>query len=159
MSAAIFASRRAAFALPTLAISWASIAGAEEAPALKIFRELERTWNNHDPEGNAGLYWPDGELVNIFGVVYAGPAAIAARTAEMFAGGMKGAQVVSTVRKITPLGRDSILLDTDQQNTGILKPDGAREPVQTRFKHVLLRRSGVWKIIASQNTRVIQQTF
>jgi hypothetical protein len=38
-------------------------------------------------------------------------------------------------------------------------PQGERKKVPTRFKHIVERRDGVWRVAASQNTRVSAPSF
>jgi uncharacterized protein (TIGR02246 family) len=129
------------------------------AAASRIVASLETAWNTGDGGAYTDNYWPDAELVNIFGDVYEGRDAITHRMDQMFAGAFMGSHVTSTIRKLRSLGPDVAVVDLTQDNTGIVGANGQRTPVQTRFKHILERRDGIWHIVASQNTRIIKAPF
>ncbi len=134
----------------------------EASPAYRVVANLERAWNSGDGEAFAAEYWPNGELVNIFGSVVEGQAQISTRLGEILRGPFRASQVTARIRKITAIGEHAIIVDVDQDNTGLL--DGAgreadRKPVRTRMKHILEKRDGVWKIVSSQNTQLVTPDF
>lgn len=131
--------------------------GGESAIRSSLDR-LAQAWNAPDANAWAQQYWPDGELTNILGLVYATPADIRDRTAEILAGPFRGSHFAYTVRRIRFIGTDAAIVDTNITVTGFrglpgIAPTRPGELV-TRMKHVYQRRNGNWLILASQNTAV-----
>jgi uncharacterized protein (TIGR02246 family) len=155
-----FAFAAAMLLAPTAALSDEKAALAAAEP---VVTALEKAWNSGDAEAYVANYWPDAELINVFGSVSLGREEIKARVAEIFAGAFKGSQVHSTIRKVRRYAENLIVVDLDQDNTGVVRPGSppgsARQPYQTRFKHILERRNGEWRIIASHNTRIVSAPF
>jgi uncharacterized protein (TIGR02246 family) len=131
------------------------------AVARRVVSNLETAWNTGNGKAYAAEYWPDAELINIFGSVVEGQTQVSARMSEIFAGAFKGSHVTSTIRKVRRLGPSVIVVDTDQDNTGTVGPQASseRQPVRTRLKNILERRNGLWRIVATQNTQVAAPMF
>lgn len=130
----------------------------------RVLREsvarLEHAWNASNAELWAAEYWPDGELINILGVVLPNAVEVRARTAQILAGPFSGSRFASVVRNVRFLGADAAMVDIDIRVTNFRAlPPGtvATEPgvLLTRMKHVFERRHGRWRIVASQNTAVL----
>ena len=121
---------------------------------------IAQAWNSSDANRWAAEYWPDGELINILGMVLPGADTVRGRTAEILAGPFKGSHFAYTIRSVRFIGANAIVLDTDISITGFRSlPPGtqATQPgeLRTRMKHVYERRHGSWRIVASQNTAVV----
>jgi uncharacterized protein (TIGR02246 family) len=144
------------------AILGASSAHADPAAGRIVRDSVERlaqAWNASDADRWAAEYWPDGELINVLGMVLAGAGEVRDRTAEILIGPFRGSHFAFVVRSIRFVGTDAVIVDTDITITGFrgLPPGiGATRTGEllTRMKHVYERRDGNWRIVVSQNTAV-----
>jgi uncharacterized protein (TIGR02246 family) len=136
-----------------------AIAAEDEATqaTTRIVASLDRAWNAGDGWAFAAEYWPDAEFVNIFGMIMDGQKNIAERHVQVFEGPFKGTRMNTDIRRIRMLAPNVIIADTVMNSTGgqLL---GSRT-AQTRLKHVLEKRNGVWRIVASQNTEIAPPRF
>jgi uncharacterized protein (TIGR02246 family) len=78
---------------------------------------------------------------------------IASRTDFIMKGPLRGRKAIMTIRKVRLLAPNVILVDTMDTD-----PAGATA-TETRLKLILEKRSGAWRILAAQNTRVSPPTF
>lgn len=154
---------RVACAWLVSSILGASSAHAEPA-AGRIVRDsvdrLAQAWNASDASRWAAEYWPDGELINILGMVLSDADQVRDRTAEILNGPFRGSHFTFIVRSIRFAGADAVIVDTDITITGFRGlPPGIgvtrTGELLTRMKHVYERRGGKWRIVASQNTAVV----
>lgn len=104
--------------------------------------------------------WPDGELINILGAVLVGSGGVREQTKRILAGPFGGSRFTFTIRKVRSIGTEAMIVDTDIAVTGFRALPPGIAPTRpgellTRMKHVYLRRHGQWRIIASQNTAVV----
>ena len=115
-------------------------------------------WNAPNADLWAKEYWPEGELINVLGLIYASPVEIRDRTAQILAGPFHGSHFAFAVRRIRFIGAATAIVDTDITVTGFQGLPGiaATRPHElvTRMKHIYERRHGEWRIVASQNTAV-----
>lgn len=117
------------------------------------------TWNDQDGPAYGAAYWPDAELVDPTGSVWAGREAIAGVHVDLWNGPARDTRVTASVRRARALSSTLAVVDLDVEVTGfspappgaVCGPDGI---VRTRLKHVIEKRESEWKIIASQNTFV-----
>jgi uncharacterized protein (TIGR02246 family) len=120
---------------------------------------LAAAWNQPDGAAWGAEYWPDGELVNVLGMVHAGPGEVGGRTSQILAGPFRGSRFSYTVRRARMVGADAAIVDTDITISGFngLPGVAATKPgvLVTRMKHVFERRNGTWHIAASQNTAIV----
>ena len=102
---------------------------------------------------------PDAELVDPTGQVWDGREAITAMHVHLWSGPARNTQVSAMVRRIRPLGTEAMVVDLDVDVLGFSPaPPGAAVhadgKVKAHLKHVVEKRAGDWKIVASQNTFV-----
>jgi uncharacterized protein (TIGR02246 family) len=131
----------------------------DESGIRTSLERLAAGWNAPNADAWGKEYWPEGELINVLGLLYASPAEIRDRTAEILAGPFLGSHFAFTVRRIRFIGADAAIVDTDITVTGFHGLPGISATQQnelaTRMKHVYERRQGEWRIVASQNTAVV----
>jgi len=123
--------------------------------AADLARRFAASWNARDGEAYGSAYWPDAELVDPSGGIYNGRAAIIQTHRELWARGATTATAV--VRRVRPLSPTLMVVDITTTVAGFPRlPPGARADAQGRvfsnLKHVVEKRAGEWKILASQNT-------
>ena len=111
-----------------------------------------KAWEARDGRAYADQFWPDAEIVNVFGSVMNGEV-IAPRMDEILKGALNARQSKQTIRKVRMLAPNVIVVDTVNTDAG--NTAGAT----TMFKYVLEKRAGVWRAVAGQNTRVSKPTF
>lgn len=128
----------------------------QRAAAAKLATAFATTWNLRDGAAYGDAYWPDAELVDPSGQVWNGRVAIIQTHVDLWAGPAKGTHMTARVRRVRALGPSLFVVDIDTAATGFSPPPpGAPDGVvHTRLKHVVEKRHGKWKIIASQNTFV-----
>ena len=116
------------------------------------------TWNRRDGRAYGNAYWLDAELVDPSGQVWNGREAIVQTHVDLWKGPAKATHMTAQVRRVRALSPSLIVVDIDTSATGFMPPPpGAPDGiVQTRLKHVVQKRNGVWKIVTSQNTFVSQ---
>lgn len=115
------------------------------------------SWNNRDGPAYGSAYWEDAELVDPTGAVWDGRDAIEAMHVALWQGPGRATSVSAEVRRIRPLSNTLMVADLDVAVTGFSPPPPGARPdgsVQTHLKHVVEKRAGQWKILASQNTFV-----
>lgn len=124
--------------------------------AERLARTFAETWNRRDGPAYGEAYWPDAELVDPSGQVWNGRDAIIQTHVELWRGPARATHMAAHVRRVRPLGANLFVVDIDTEATGFSPPPpGAPDGVvRTRLKHVVERRHGAWRILASQNTFV-----
>ena len=125
--------------------------------AEQLARTFSDTWNSQSGEAYGDAYWPDAELVDPTGQIWDGRDAIAAMHVQLWSGPARNTQVFATVRRVRPVGTEAMVVDLDVDVAGFSPaPPGAAihadGRVKTHLKHVVEKRAGDWKIVASQNT-------
>lgn len=78
---------------------------------------------------------------------------------DLWNGPARNTEVMARVRRIRPIGADAMVLDLDVDVKGFApSPPGAAThadgTLKAHLKHVVEKRDGDWKIVASQNTFV-----
>jgi len=145
--------------LAATAVAPVNAAKLDESGIRTSLDRLASGWNTPSADAWAQEYWPDGELINILGLLYASPVDIRNRTAEILAGPFRASHFAFAVRRIRFIGADAAIVDTDITISGFrglpgIAPTRPNE-LTTRMKHIYERRHGKWLIVASQNTAVI----
>jgi uncharacterized protein (TIGR02246 family) len=123
--------------------------------AADLARRFASSWNARDGDAYGSAYWPDAELVDPSGNIWNGRAAIVRTHLDLWARGPTTA--TATVRRVRPLSPTLMVVDITTTVAGFPRlPPGARSDAQGRvfsnLKHVVEKRDGEWKILASQNT-------
>lgn len=124
-----------------------------------ILREQEEAWNRGDGNAFAKAFTEDSDFVNVRGDVFHGRAEIAARHSAIFSGPFKGSHLSLAIRRLTFLGSDVALIETDHELTNFqrMAPGiAATAPgvLRTHMKYVAVKRNGEWALVAAQNTAV-----
>jgi uncharacterized protein (TIGR02246 family) len=127
--------------------------------ALQIATRLKSAWDAGDRPAWANQYWPDSQFINVFGSILDGQEQIATRHSEVFTSTFRGMELTFQVRHIRVLRAEHILVDLDLQTMTARDATPPGQSIQTRLKNILERRGTIWKIIASQNTRVVESPF
>ena len=102
-------------------------------------------------------YWPDAELVDPTGAIKNGRTAIVQEHVEMWAGTFKGSRITGKVRRVQMLGSKYMIVDFDAEVSGVRQLPPGSQPnangvLRNHLKHVMEKRSGVWKVLSAQNT-------
>lgn len=121
---------------------------------------LAAAWNAADAAAWGRQFWPDSEFTNIRGQVFHGVAENQAQHAHIWATIYLGSRFAARVLRVWPLGPDHALVDTEARVTnfksvmpGIVLAESGT--LVTRFRHLVERRNGEWRILFSQNTVVM----
>lgn len=132
---------------------------SREDAVTAVIAAFDAAWNVGDASKLSSLYTDDAEFINIVGTVLPGAAAIRAQHVFLFTGPFRGSHSASTVRRVTFLTGTTALVDTDTQLTGYVSlSPGVRPTVpgalRARFKHLVAKRGGAWRITSTQGTAV-----
>ena len=124
-----------------------------------IVADLDSAWARADAALWASHYASDAEFINILGMLFPDVKTMQARHHEIFQGVFRGSRHHGALRRVRFLGPDVAIADVDIDVTGFQAlPPGSvpTEPgiLRTRMRHVLEKRDGVWRIVATQNTAV-----
>lgn len=133
------------------------IAGRDQILAAnELAQTFVSTWNRRDGSGYGEAYWPDAELVDPSGQIWLGRKAIIDTHVDLWAGPARATHMAAHVRRVRALSPTLFVVDIDTSATGFSPPPpgASNGVVQTRLKHVVEKRNGMWKIVTSQNTFV-----
>jgi len=116
----------------------------DEAAIRKVSNEFFAAWSRHDIKAMAATFAEDGDLINPFGRVAKGRAAIETLFTEEHAGPFKGTTYTATV-SLRMLAPTVSLGDWDSTVTGMHDPAGNALPP---FKHhvavAYVKKDGHW---------------
>jgi uncharacterized protein (TIGR02246 family) len=129
--------------------------GADEATAIAngFIERIMKAWQARDGRAYAAEFWPDAEIVNVFGGVMAGEEVIGPRMDQILKGALNERDSKQSIRKVRQLAPGVIVVDTVNTDAG------NAAGVQTMFKYILEKRGNDWRAVAGQNTRVSKPTF
>lgn len=130
-----------------------SVSDDATAVANRFVDNLTKAWESRNGRAYAAEFWPDAEIVNVFGGVMKDQEVIATRMDQILKGALNARQSKQSIRKIRMLAPNVIVVDTVNTDAG------NAAGVETMFKYILEKRSGVWRAVAGQNTRVSKPTF
>ena len=127
-----------------------------QAAANAMVDRFVDSWNRADGAAYAQNYWPEAELVDPVGRILSGRTAIVQEHIEMWGGAFKGSHISGRVRRIQRLGSKYMVVDFDAEVSGVRElppgsPAGANT-LRSHLKHVMEKRSGLWKVLSAQNT-------
>lgn len=130
--------------------------GVQRSAAEHLANAFANTWNKRNGRSYGDAYWPDAELVDPSGQVWTGRDAIIQTHLDLWKGAASATHMTARVRRVRALSANLFIVDIDTAADGFSPPPpGAPDGiVRTRLKHVVERRNGQWKILASQNTFV-----
>ncbi|WP_158258071.1 SgcJ/EcaC family oxidoreductase [Sphingopyxis lindanitolerans] len=141
---------------PSASARDAAANGEQQTAADHLAAQFAESWNRRDGKAYGDAYWDDAELVDPSGQVWSGRAAIIQTHVDLWKGPARDTHMTAQVRRVQFLTADLFIVDIDTAASGFSPPPpGAPNGVvRTRLKHVVQRRNGEWKILASQNTFV-----
>lgn len=126
-----------------------------EKAARDLASSFTDTWNRQDGSGYGSAYWPEAELVDPTGAIWDGREAITQMHVELWQGPARNSRVDARVRRVRPLAPNVGVIDLDVSVEGFAAPGASpAAKIEAHLKHVVEKRDGEWKIIASQNTFV-----
>ena len=136
------------------------ISDDERTAAESMMKRFVDAWNRADGESYGQNYWPDAELVDPTGAIWDGRAAIEQMHVDLWMGPFKGTHINGKLRRIRSVEPNCLIVDLDLTLDGAKGvPPGAvvdaQGSIHTHLKHVLEKRSEVWRIVAAQNTFVL----
>ena len=93
---------------------------AEDATAIanRFIEGVTKAWEARDGRAYAAAFWPDAEIVNVFGGVMAGEQVIAARMNKILKGALNARDSKQTIRKVRMLAPNVIVVDTVNTDAG-----------------------------------------
>src|SRR6188768_1924801 len=130
---------------------------ADEAAIRDLQARQAEAWNRHDAKAYAALFAPDGDVVNVVGWWWKGPAEIERKLTAAYAFVFKDSALTMTsvdVRFLTPEIAIAHVLWT---MTGARTPPGAPVPKQGIQVQVLRKHEGKWLIATFQNTNSVPE--
>jgi uncharacterized protein (TIGR02246 family) len=135
----------------------APIDNEAQAAANAMVNRFVDSWNRADGAAYGENYWPEAELVDPSGQIVSGKAAIVQEHIELWAGPFKGTHTSGKVRRIQKLGSNYMIVDFNAELSGVRQlPPGTTQSgnglLCSHLKHVMEKRSGVWKVLSAQNT-------
>ena len=152
--------RRIGFVLLTSLMALSN-AGADQGQDDAAIREVQvrqaDAWNRHDAKAYARLFTSDGDVVNVVGWWWKGPAQIESKLAAGYAFVFRDSTLTITsvdVRFLTPEIAVAHVLWT---MSGAKMPPGVPEPRQGTQMQVLRKQGGKWLIAAFQNTNSVPE--
>jgi len=119
----------------------------------RFIERVMKAWEARDGRAYAAAFWPDAEIVNVFGGVMAGDQVISARMDQILKGALNARDSKQIIRKVRMLAPNVIVVDTVNTDAG------AAAGAETMFKYILEKRANEWRAVAGQNTRVSKPTF
>ena len=134
----------------------------EQIAAESMMNRFVDAWNRADGEAYGRNYWLDAELVDPTGTIWDGRAAIEQMHIDLWAGPFKGTHINGKLRRIRRVDANCLIVDLDLALRGAKQaPPGAvvdaQGVIHTHLKHILEKRSEVWRILAAQNTFVMSR--
>lgn len=119
-------------------------------------------WNSHDARAWSLPFAEQAGFVNIRGISMSGRAEIEATHARIFSGIYAGSHSTVTVHRITMLGTDTAIAETEHRVAGYaalppgVVPTDESKVLRTRMTYVLRRSEALeWKIVHGHNTAIL----
>ena len=113
--------------------------------------EFVAAWNRHDSKAMAGLFLPDGDLINPFGRLAKGRDEVARLFADEQSTVMKATTMKTDAITVRTLAPDVALADWDITVTGMTAPDGSVMPaVKFHGAFVWAKKGGTWSVMAAR---------
>jgi uncharacterized protein (TIGR02246 family) len=148
-----------------LVFLWAGLAPAQaegpvdDALIRDVISKQEAAWNAGDGQAYALDLAADASFTNLFGMVFYGKPAFAARHQEILTTFYKGTRKTHVVRRIRFITPDVAIVDIDNELSGVkTMPAGIAVPtdgiLRTQLMEVLVRRGDRWLVEAYHNVDV-----
>ena len=124
--------------------------GSELSAIISVPGQIISAWADHDADAFARVFVEDGTMT-MPGVYLKGHDQIRAFMAERFEGEYKGTQVTGTPLDFILLSDTSVVLVSEG---GVMQPGETEvsDAAAIRAYWVLVKRDGLWKLAAYQNT-------
>jgi uncharacterized protein (TIGR02246 family) len=137
-------------------------AQSHDEAVIAVVNNQTEAWNRNDAATWAKDYLDDANFINIRGDLTKGRSAIEKLHAFIFSGPYKASHCATTIVSIGYPTPDVAVVETLSEITnfkGLPPGVAATAPgiLRTRPKLILVKRDGVWKIFASQNTAISPQ--
>jgi uncharacterized protein (TIGR02246 family) len=108
-------------------------------------------WNQHDSKAMAAFWAPEGDLINMYGRMAKGPAAIADNLAGEHATDMRLATMTTGTLAVRMIEPAIALADWDVDVSGVLNPDATAAPsVKEHWTILMQRKSGAWWFVVAR---------
>jgi uncharacterized protein (TIGR02246 family) len=121
-----------------------------------IETQWETAWNQHDIAAMVRLGTPDADWVNLAGQWFAGGPAFAKSLDSLHSGKVKESVWHTEQVHVRFLSPAIAVVHVYFTTTGERNPDGSvRAPRRGIFTRVEVKRSGRWRIVASQATSIV----
>jgi len=134
------------------ASSWAQKSSgggdAESAAVKQVVAGFSDSFNRHDPHASAALFDEEGDFTNMRGASRHGRKDIEQNYATIYAGPLKEAHRVDTVKNVRFLSPDLAEIDATWEMTGTKAADGSSNPTRKGLLDwVLKKENGQWLIV------------
>ncbi len=124
---------------------------AVEAAIRQRVGEYQSAYNRGDAKAVAAIYTEDGSHTYALGFTHRGRVEIAAGLEQMFAGAMKGTQIVLTPTKIRAVTTEVAVEEATFEMTGFKTPEGAEVgPLKGLCLAVYKKQGAEWFAVAVQ---------
>ena len=134
----------------------ANASDADSAAIRQLVENYSDGFNRHDAHAVAALFAEDGDFTNMRGSSRHGRKEIEANYAALFAGVLKDAHRVDTVKSVRTLSADIGAVDGFWEMTGTRAADGTENPLRKGlFDFVLTRQNGRWLIAIFHEADII----
>lgn len=132
---------------------------ADNTAIRNIISDQQAAWNKGDGQEYARDVATDVSFTNLFGMVFYGKSAFAARHQEILTSFYKGTRKKHVIRRIKFITVDVAIVDIDNELSGVkVMPSGIAVPadgiLKTQLMEVLVRRAGIWVVEAYHNVDV-----
>ncbi|MEO7157098.1 MAG: SgcJ/EcaC family oxidoreductase [Vicinamibacterales bacterium] len=137
-----------------------SLAQQSDVTAIRALevRQAE-AWNRHDAAAYSDLFTQDGDVVNVLGWWWQGPAEIKAKLADGFAYVFKESKLTITDVHVRLLDANNAVAHVRWTMEGAKAPPGAPNPPSQGIQLQVLRKEGdQWRIASFQNTNSVPET-
>jgi len=137
-----------------VALAPTTLAAADDADTAAIHartQEFIAAWNRHDAKGMAGVWAPDGDLVNPFGRAAKGRAEVEALFVDEQSKMMKGTTMEISGESTRMIAPTVAVDDWDVAVIGMKRPDGSpAPPLKHHVTVVLVKQDGAWWVAAAR---------
>jgi uncharacterized protein (TIGR02246 family) len=129
----------------------AAESAGDEAAIRQVTERFVAAWNQNDWKAMAALWAPDGDLINPFGRVASGRAAVEQLFHDEQTGVMKGTTYTIGEQSIRMIAPDVALVEWASTVTGMKRKDGSEAPPFVHHVTVVLKKiDGKWMTEAAR---------
>lgn len=143
-------------------LGFAPLRAAAQQSDADLIRELQTrqadAWNRHDAAAFARLFTDDGDVVNVLGWWWKGPAEIRSKLEDAFAFVFRDSTLTITDVQIRFLQPTIAVAHVWWKMDGAKAPPGAPAPPRHGVELLVLsKESGGWRIASFQNTNSVPE--